>query len=59
MHASDYDNVDAAEADLDAIEQLHQDDLLGTFDVAVVDQKKGRPHIAKRMDRPIVRVIDY
>jgi hypothetical protein len=52
-----YDNVDDAKADLNDIEQLHKDDLLGTFDAAVVDQEKGKPHIAKRMDRPIVRVI--
>ena len=57
VYTAIYDNVDAAKADLDAIEQLHKDDLIGTFDAAVVDQEKGKPHIAKRMDRPIVRVI--
>ncbi len=57
LYTAVYDNVDAAKADLDAIEQLHKDDLVGTFDAAVVDQEKGKPHIVKRMDRPIVRVI--
>src|SRR5215469_8134639 len=52
-----YDNVDSAKADLDAIEQLHKDDIVGTFDAAVVDQEKGKPHIVKRMDRPMVRII--
>lgn len=52
-----YDNVDAARADLDAIEVLHEEDLLGTYDAAVVDQENGKPHIVKRMDRPRVRVI--
>jgi uncharacterized membrane protein len=52
-----YDSVDAAKADMDAIEQLHKDDLIGTFDAAVVDQQKGKPHIVKRLDRPMVRVI--
>jgi hypothetical protein len=52
-----YDEVDAARADMDAIEQLHKDDLIGTFDAAVVDQQKGKAHIVKRMDRPVVRVI--
>jgi uncharacterized membrane protein len=52
-----YDNVDGAKADLDAIEQLHKDDIVGTFDAAVVDQEKGKPHIVKRMDRPMVRII--
>jgi hypothetical protein len=52
-----YGNADDAIADLDAIEDLHKDDFLGTFDAAVIDQKDGKPHIVKRMDRPIVRVI--
>ena len=52
-----YDSVDAAKADLDAIEALHKDDFVGTFDAAVVDQEKGKPHIVKRLDRPVVRVI--
>ena len=33
-----YESVDLAKADLDAIEQLHKDDLVGTFDAAVVDK---------------------
>jgi len=52
-----YESVDLAKADLDAIEQLHKDDLVGTFDAAVVDKEKGKPHIVKRMARPMVRVI--
>ena len=52
-----YDNVDDAEADLDAIEDLHKDDFIGVFDAAVIDQKNGKPHIVKRLDRPAVRVI--
>jgi hypothetical protein len=52
-----YDTVDDAKADLNDIEQLHKDDLMGTFDAAVVDQEKGKGHIVKRMDRPVVRVI--
>ena len=52
-----YDSVDSAKADLDAIEQLHKDDLVGTFDAAIVDKENGKPHIVKRMARPMVRVI--
>ncbi len=52
-----YDSVDDARADLDAIENLHKDDFLGTFDGAIVDQQNGKPHIVKRMDRPVVRII--
>jgi hypothetical protein len=52
-----YDNVDAAKADLDAIEGLHKDDFVGTFDAAIIRQADGKPHIVKRIDRPIVRII--
>ena len=52
-----YESVELAKVDLDAIEQLHKNDLVGTFDAAVVDKENGKPHIVKRMARPMVRVI--
>lgn len=52
-----YDSVDSAKADLDALEQLHKADLVGTFDAAIVDKENGKPHIVKRMARPMVQVI--
>ena len=57
VYVAVYDSVDAAKADLDAFDQLHKEDLIGTFDAAVVDNENGKPHIVKRMDRPMVRVI--
>ena len=57
LYAASYDSVDAALADLGAIEQLHKDQLIGSYDAAVIDQENGKPHIVKRMDRPYVRVI--
>ena len=52
-----YASIEDAEADLAAIEDLHKDDFIGVFDAAIVDQKNGKPHIAKRLDRPTVRII--
>ncbi|MBV8177538.1 MAG: hypothetical protein JOY55_20820 [Mycobacterium sp.] len=52
-----YQSVDSAEADLDDIERLREDELVGNFDAAVVDKENGKPHIVKRMDRPRIRVI--
>ena len=49
--------VDAALADLDAIEQLHKDEMIGQYDAAVIDKENGKPHVVKRMDRPHMRVI--
>jgi hypothetical protein len=57
LYAASYDSVSAALADLDAIEQLHKDEMIGSYDAAVIDQENGKPHIVKRMDRPHVRVI--
>ena len=57
VYAATYDSVSAAETDLAAIDQLHKDQVIGSFDAAVIDKKDGKPHIAKRMDRPGVRVI--
>ena len=47
-----YDEVTSALSDLDALGQLHDDDLIGKYDAAVIDQEEGKPHIVKRADRP-------
>ena len=57
VYAAAYETVDAALADLDAIEQLHKDEVIGQYDAAVIDQENGKPHVAKRMDRPHIRVV--
>ncbi|HEY1592073.1 MAG TPA: hypothetical protein VGF81_09795 [Solirubrobacteraceae bacterium] len=57
LYAAVYDDVSTALADLSAVEDLHEDELVGKFDAAVIDQENGKPHIVKRMDRPRVRVI--
>jgi hypothetical protein len=57
VYAAAYATVSAAETDLSAIEALHQDKAIGSFDAAVIDQENGKPHVVKRMDRPGVRVI--
>jgi len=57
VYAAAYETVEAALADLDAIEQLHKDEMIGQYDAAVIDMEDGKPHVVKRMDRPHVRVI--
>ncbi len=57
LYTAVYDNLDDALNDLDALEMLHEDAMIGKFDAAVIDQENGKPHIAKRMDRPRIRVI--
>jgi uncharacterized membrane protein len=57
IYAAAYETADAALADLDAVEQLHKDEMIGQYDAAVIDKEDGKPHVAKRMDRPRIRVI--
>jgi hypothetical protein len=57
VYAAAYETVDAARADLDAIERLHKDEIIGQYDAAVIDKENGKPHVVKRMDRPHMRVI--
>jgi hypothetical protein len=57
VYAAAYESVQAALADLDAIEQLHKDEMIGHYDAAVIDKEDGKPHVVKRMDRPHIRVI--
>lgn len=57
LYTAVYEKVTDALDDLEALEQLHKDELVGKFDAAVIDQEKGKPHIAKRVDRPRIRAI--
>ena len=57
IYAAAYETADAALADLDAIEQLHKDQMIGQYDAAVIDKQDGKPRVVKRMDRPHIRVI--
>ena len=38
VYAAAYESVEAALADLDAIEQAHKDELIGQYDAAVIDK---------------------
>jgi uncharacterized membrane protein len=57
LYTAVYDTVGDALSDLDALEELHDDQVLGKYDAAVVDREDGKPHIVKRVDRPRVRVV--
>ena len=52
-----YNDKAAALEDLSAIEQLHDSQLIGDYDAAVIDKEGGKPHIVKRIDHPGIRVI--
>ena len=52
-----YDDVNSALADLEAFEDLHDDDVIGKYDAAVIDQEQGKPKIVKRVDHPRIDVL--
>ena len=52
-----YNDVDSALADLDAFGELHDEDLVGKYDAAVIDQEQGKPHIVKRVDHPRIDIL--
>jgi hypothetical protein len=51
VRRSAYETVETALADLDAIEQLPKDEMIGQYDAAVIDKEGGKPHVVKRTDR--------
>ena len=57
VYTAIYDDKDAALEDLKALEDLHDQKMLGKYDAAVIDKENGKPHIVKRRDRPHIRVI--
>jgi hypothetical protein len=57
VYAAAYDTADAALGDLETVEQLHEDELIGTCDAAVIERENGQPHVVKRVDHPGIRVI--
>jgi uncharacterized membrane protein len=57
LYAAVYPSVTDAQSDLDAIEGLHKEDMIGKYDAAVIDQKDGKPHIVKRKNRPRIEII--
>jgi len=52
-----YDDVDSALADLDAFGELHDEDVIGKYDAAVIDRENDKPHIVKRVDHPRINVL--
>jgi len=57
IYTAVYASVADALSDLDAIEELHKDELIGKYDAAVIDKKDGKPQIAKRKDRPLIQIV--
>lgn len=57
LYTAVYGSVEDALFDLDTIEELHREEMLGKFDAAVIDMQDGKPNIVRRVDRPHSRII--
>jgi hypothetical protein len=57
VYAAAYPTVAAAQAVLSTIEQLHNAQVDGPYDAAVVAKEDGQPHVVKRLDHPRVHII--
>ena len=57
LYTAVYTDLEDAKFDLEALQQLHKDQMIGKFDAAIIDKEDGKPHIVKRVDHPYYRVI--
>ncbi len=57
LYTAVYTDLEDAKFDLEALQQLHRDQMIGRFDAAIIDKEDGKPHIVKRVDHPYFRVI--
>jgi uncharacterized membrane protein len=48
LYAAVYDNIPDAEADYDAVFELHAAKAIGTFDAAVIEKEGDKVHVHKR-----------
>ena len=53
LYAGEYDSVDDAKADLDALKELHREHFVGTYDAAVITKnEKGKVKIVDKIEKP-------
>jgi uncharacterized membrane protein len=57
LYSAVYSSTDEALSDLDTFEELHDNEVIGKYDAAVVDKENGKTHIVKRVDHPRINVI--
>ena len=53
VYAGEYESVDDAKADLEALKELHRDKLVGTYDAAVLTKnEEGKVKIVDKTEKP-------
>jgi uncharacterized membrane protein len=53
LYAGEYESVDDAKADLELLKELHREDLVGTYDAAVLTKnEEGKVEIVDKIEKP-------
>jgi uncharacterized membrane protein len=53
LYAGEYDSVDDAKADLDALKELHREHFVGTYDAAVITKnEEGKVKVVDKIEKP-------
>ena len=53
LYAGEYESVDDAKADLGALKELHREDMVGTFDAAVITKnEEGKVEVVDKTEKP-------
>jgi len=53
LYAGEYESVDDAKADLEVLKELHREDLVGTYDAAVLTKnEEGKVEIVDKIEKP-------
>jgi uncharacterized membrane protein len=53
LYVGEYDSVDDAKADLEEIKELHREDVVGTYDAAVLTKnEEGKVKIVDKTEKP-------
>ena len=55
LYTAIYTDLEDAKFDLEALQQLHKDQMIGKFDAAIIDKEEGKPRIVKRVDHRSAR----
>jgi len=53
LYAGEYDSVEDAKADLEALKELHREEFVGTYDAAVVTKnEEGKVEVVDKTEKP-------
>ena len=53
LYAGEYDSVDDAKADLEALKEMHREHVVGTYDAAVVTKnEEGKVKVVDKIEKP-------